>query len=95
VSKAANDAVAVQTEAAKKPGIIQPQIAPAQAAITPAKATADNQAKAVAPSKAALDMAQAEFNFVKARLDRLKAPAPVVAVSPAPTPAPVPMTIKK
>lgn len=93
VTKAANDAVGVQAEVAKKPGLILPQIAPAQAAIAPAKANADNQAKAVAPAKAALDLAQAEFNMVKARLDRLKPAAPVVAV--VPTPAPVPMPIKK
>jgi Planctomycete cytochrome C/WD domain, G-beta repeat len=92
VTKAANDAVAVQTEAAKKPGVIQPQIAPAQAAIAPAKTNADNQAKAVAPAKAALDVVQAEFNVVKARLDRLKPPPPPVAVAP---PPPAPMPVKK
>ena len=91
VSKAANDALALQTEAAKKPGVIQPQIATAQAAIAPAKANADNQAKAVAPAKIALDVAQAEFNVVKARLDRLKPQARMVAVVAPPAPAPMPI----
>jgi len=77
VTKTASDAAAASAaasaEAQKLAAALPPMLAPAQAAVPPAKLAAEAAAMGVGPAKAALDAANAELAGVKVKLDAMKA----------------------
>ncbi len=85
-SKVYTDALAVVAANQKAVAALTPTVAPAAAAVVPAKAALDAANAAVAPAKAALDATNAEVAAAKAAVDQLK-PAPAPVPPPAP-PAP-------
>ncbi len=78
-SKAYTDAMAQVVANQKNVAALTPMVAPATAAVAPAKVVADAANAAVAPAKAALDAVNAEVNGAKAVFEQLKAPTPAPA----------------